>query len=293
MERIQSAIEKARAAREAARDAAGSAPGAAAPAAAPAEVLSAGRAESSPAPVNPAQEVEAAWAALSPLAPDTRLLREKRVVAMTGGQESVPFDVLRTKVLQQMRSHGWRRLAITSPSPACGKSTIALNLALSLARQPELRVILVELDLRRPSLSAMLGVRGRKGFSQVLEERADFAEVAQRHGTGLALALNEGSVRNPAELLHGRNVGSVLERIEARYAPDIMIFDMPPLLVSDDTMAFMHHVDAALLIAGAETTTIKEIDSCERELASQTNVMGVILNKCQFMGQEYGYGYYG
>lgn len=285
MERIQSAIEKARAAREAAR-------GTSLPEVKPAVVS----AEAKPAPVaapDPAQEVAAAWAALPVFTPDAALLRNNRIVAFAGGHEAVPFDVLRTKVIQQMRTNGWRRLAITSPTPACGKSTIALNLAFSLSRQAELKIILAELDLRRPSLAAMLGVHGRKGFAQVLDDRADFAEVGQRYGAGLALALNEGPVRNPAELLHGRNVTSALERIEARYAPDFTVFDMPPLLVSDDTMAFMGHVDAVLLIAGAETTTIKEIDSCERELASQTNVMGVVLNKCQFMGQEYGYSYYG
>ena len=72
-----------------------------------------------------------------------------------------------------------------------------------------------------------------------------------------------------------------------------MLFDLPPMLVSDDTMAFVGHVDAVLLIAAAEATTIKEVDSCERELASQTNVMGVVLNKCRYMGPEYGYSYYG
>ena len=65
------------------------------------------------------------------------------------------------------------------------------------------------------------------------------------------------------------------------------------MLVSDDTMAFVGQVDAVLLIAAAEATTVKEIDACERELDSQTNVMGVVLNKCHYMGAEYGYSYYG
>ena len=71
-----------------------------------------------------------------------------------------------------------------------------------------------------------------------------------------------------------------------------MIFDMPPMLVSDDAMAFFPNVDAVILVAAAETTKIKEVDSCERDIASQTNVMGVILNKCRYMGPEYGYNYY-
>lgn len=285
MEKIQSAIEKARAARDATTAGAQAAPPPAAtrdaPAVPPAEVATASDAAT------------AAWAALPAFSADAARLRAGRIVAFAGGAETVTFDVMRTKVIQQMRANGWRRLAITSPTPSCGKSTIALNLAFSLARQKELRTILAELDLRRPALAKMLGLRGRAGFSQVLEGKADFADSAQRHGEGLALALNDGPVRNPAELLQASPVSGALAAIEALYAPDIMLFDMPPMLVSDDAMAFMGHVDAVLLVAAAETTTVKEVDACERELASQTNVMGVVLNKCRYMGAEYGYSYYG
>lgn len=277
MEKIQSAIEKARAARGTAG------PEAMAPQAAPA----------APAPT-PAQEIAAAWAALQSFGADNPArLRRNRIVSLAGGKDAVSFDMMRTKVIQQMRANGWKRLAITSPTPACGKSTIALNLAFSLARQTEMRTILGELDLRRPSLAKMLGIAGRPAFAGVLEGQTDFASVALRHGEGLALAVNDSAVRNPAELLQSSSVAPALTALEARYAPDLMLFDMPPMLVSDDVMAFMGHVDAVLLIAAAETTTTKEIDACERELASQTNVMGVVLNKCQFMGKDYGYGYYG
>ena len=280
MEKIQSAIDKARAARTAVTSAAPSG----APAGAQADSASPQPAVSDPA---------AAWAALQPYTPDLPRLLAQRVVALGGGKAVVPFDMMRTKVIQQMRANGWRRLAITSPTAFCGKSTIALNLAFSLARQTELRTVLGELDLRRPTLAKMLGTRSRAGFARVLEGRADFADVALRYSDGLALALNDVPVRNPAELLHGSTVSTTLAAIDAHYVPDLMIFDMPPMLVSDDVMAFMGHVDAVLLIAAAETTTIKEIDACERELAAQTNVMGVVLNKCHYMGQEYGYSYYG
>ena len=289
MEKIQAAIEKARASRVP------TAPSAAPPAAEPlsatetAEIAFPEAASAQDA----ATQTASAWADLLPYQVDAARLRAARVVSFAGGAEAVAFDMMRTKVIQQMRANGWRRLAITSPTPSCGKSTIALNLAFSLARQREQRTILAELDLRRPTLAKMLGIAGRTPFAQVLEGRADFADVALRHGDGLALAVNEGAVRNPAELLHGSAVSGALAAIEARYAPDILLFDMPPMLVSDDVMAFMGHVDAVLLIAAAETTTIKEIDACERELASQTNVMGVVLNKCQFMGKDYGYNYYG
>ena len=296
MEKIQAALEKARLARNA-----GPVPANPIPASAPSVVSSV----ASSAPPVDRVDPALAWAALPPCQPDPARLVRHRIVAFASGAQAVPFDMMRTKVIQQMRAHGWKRLAITSPTPACGKSTIALNLAFSLARQSETRTILAEIDLRRPTLGAILGltrggktkgggarIEGRPGFAEVLAGRADFADVALRHGEGLAFAVNDGPVHGPAELLHGSAVAPALAAIEARYAPDLMLFDMPPMLISDDVMAFLTHVDAVLLIAGAETTTIKQIDACERELAAQTNVMGVVLNKCNYMGPEPGYSYY-
>lgn len=292
MEKIQSAIEKARAARNTIEPApAAVSPGVSAGSA----VVSPAGPSTEPSATEPsaAQARAAAWAALKPAGIDQTRLRRKRIVAFAGGADAVPFDMMRTKVLQQMRANGWKRLAITSPSPACGKSTIALNLAFSLARQAEMRTILAELDLRRPTLKTILGLRDTHSLSRVLEGGGDFADVALRYGEGLALAVNDGQVRQAAELLQSSSVPAVLAAIEARYTPDLMIFDMPPMLMSDDVMGFMGQVDAVLLVAAAETTTTKEIDACERELAAQTNVMGVVLNKCHFMGREYGYSYYG
>lgn len=274
MEKIQHAIAKARAARE------GLPPVVAAPAA------------SVEAPVS-VPDVAAAWAALTPLTLKARAMARARIVAFAGGREAVPFDVMRTKLLQQMRANNWRRLAITSPTAACGKSMITVNLALSLARQPELRTLVAELDLRRPSLARTLGIATPQNFANVLEGSSRFEDNARCFGGNLALATNQTAWRNPAELLHSSSVPAALADIETRYAPDLVIFDMPPMLVSDDTMAFMSQVDCVLLVAAAEASTIKEIDTCERELASQTNVMGVVLNKCRFMGPDYGYSYYG
>lgn len=276
MERIQSAIAKARAARETSQQ----------------EAPAGGGATMAP-PVAPSDSVATRWAALQPFTPDLRRLEQQRVYPRSGGPLASAFDVLRTRVLQQMQTNNWRRLAITSPTAGCGKSTVALNLAFSLARQPERRVILAELDLRRPSVAGILGIRDEVGFASVLEGRSDFAANARCHGGNLAVACNSGPGKNPSELLQASSVPTALARIEADYAPDIMLFDEPPMMVGDDVMAFTTHVDAVLIVAAAEETTTKQIDLCERELAQQTNIMGVVLNKCRYTEDvhDYSYGY--
>lgn len=306
MEKIQSAIAKARATRESrlSEEAvmAGAALPQAGPQAVPPEGLPlpeghpgghpggmAGAAAAEPAPRPGA--AEALWKALPLLKIDLGLMRRNRIAAFEGGREAATFDVMRTRLLQQMRANNWRRVAVTSPTPGCGKTTVSLNLAFSLARQSEQRMLLAEVDLRRPSLAKMLGMKAQHNFAEVLEGRAKFAENAMRYGSNLAIATNYGPHRNPAELLHGPTVGPALAAIEASYDPSVVIFDMPPMLVGDDALAFIGHVDCVLLVAAAEATTVEEVDTCERDLAAHTNVLGVVLNKCRYPDRRYGYSY--
>ena len=113
-----------------------------------------------------------------------------------------------------------------------------------------------------------------------------------RHGDNLAIATQSAASRRPAEILHSPATGAALDAIEAEYDPAVILCDLPPLFAGDDTMAVMGHMDAAIILAAAESTTIKEIDRCEREIAAQTNVIGVILNKCRFPDRRYGYSHY-
>ena len=211
-------------------------------------------------------------------------------IGLSGGRLLVP-GVIRAR--GRRRSNGWHRVAITSPGPACRKSTVALNLAFSLGRQPDLRTILCEMDLRRPSLARLLGLRTKHSFARVLEGAAPLSTQALRHGPNLAIASQTSPARRPAELLHSPAVATVLDAIKTDWNPSVLIFDMPPMLANDDALAVMGQMDCALIIAAAESTTIAEIDRCEREIASQTNVLGVVLNKCRYMDQDYGYDYYG
>ena len=77
--------------------------------------------------------------------------------------------------------------------------------------------------------------------------------------------------------------------LKAAFAPDVLLYDLPPMLMSDDAMAFLPHLDAVLLVAGAEKSRLDEVDKCEQDLAENTNLLGVVLNMCRYMGEDYGY----
>lgn len=230
-----------------------------------------------------------AWEELPELALDIRHLARHRVVTPEAGAVALPFDMLRTRTMRQLQTNGWKRLAITSPRPGCGKSTLALNLAFALARQRQLRTIVVEVDMRRPSLARLLHRPpggAPRSVGDLLSGGAAFREVAVRHRGNVAFATSPGPVRNSADILLGEPVEEVLREIEDSYRPDIVLFDMPPLLATDDTLAFMQHMDCALIVASAGRSSLQEIDRCEREIAAQTEVLGVALNKCRYGGQS-------
>lgn len=231
------------------------------------------------------------WDMLAAFEPDPRHLERGLVHTLRPGPDAKPFDIMRTKLLHQMHSNGWRRVAFASPDSGCGKTMIVLNLALSMARQSDLFTMAVELDMRRPAMARTLGLRTDYQFSEVLAGRAAAADHLARVGPNLALATNHRAEPSAAELLASTGAGQALDRVEADFTPDVMLFDLPPLLMTDDAMAFMDQIDCVLLVAAAERTTMAEITRCAEDLAARCNFLGVILNKCRFLAKQEGYGY--
>lgn len=266
MERLQAAIEKARTRRQ-----------------------DAPKRASVTQPDSPQAGVETAWNSLASFAVHGSKLRKNRLVAFESGADAGPYDMLRTRMLQQAQKNNWRRIAIVSPHSGCGKTTTAANLVFSFSRQKDMRCIILDLDLRRVGLGKVLDQKTKYGMADVLERRVSFADHALRYGTNVAVGLNNAPASNPSELLQSAQTRDVLAEIEAAYQPKLMIFDMPPLMSSDDNYGFLKNVDCALIMAEADNTTIEQVDQAERQVAELTNVMGVVLNKCRYNDGVYGY----
>ena len=152
-------------------------------------------------PQRPSQ-VGPAWAELAAFEPEPRLLARNHIVTFEDVDPAHShFDILRTKVLRTMQRGGWTSLGITSPTSGCGKTTLALNLAFSLAHQPDMRTVLVELDLRRPSMARQIGLKAPQSMAGVLQGTRGVVESFVRYGDNLAIGTNAQSVRDSAELL--------------------------------------------------------------------------------------------
>lgn len=230
------------------------------------------------------------WAELEAFSPDPAVMRTNRIVTFERRDPvHATFDMMRTKALRMMRDKGWTTLGITSPTAGCGKTTVGLNLAFSLAHQPDMRSMLMDLDLRRPAVARHLGLTTPQSMASVLQGNRSFAENFVRVGDNLAIGTSARGIRSASEILQHAATARVLADLKAQFQPDVLIYDLPPMLVSDDVMAFLPHLDCVLLVAAAERSRLDDIDKCEQELAEQTNVLGVILNKCRFPGEDYGY----
>ncbi len=235
------------------------------------------------------QEVQSGpWERLCPMEITEKTIRSHRLVAYRSGPDAAPFDLLRTRILQQAKSHDWTRVALISPEPGTGKSTLTANVAFSLGRRTDLRSMVFDLDLRRAGLSRNLAQSRGHSMADVLAGEIGFVAHGVRYGDNVAFGLNDGPVRNPSEILQSSKATEILDGIQADFQPDIMLFDLPPLMASDEALGFLGNVDCALLLAEAGKTTPDQIDVAERQLGELTNVMGVVLNKCRYASETYG-----
>lgn len=229
------------------------------------------------------------WDALGSYDPDPAVLRANRVITLNAQAEANPFDVLRTKVFLLMQQKGWTRLAITSPNKSCGKTTTACNLALGFSRQREVKSMLFDVDLRRPAIATLLGCKPKHDIKSLLLGEVSPQEQILRLRNNVGISMAQRPVADPTQLLLSPKTGLVLDQLQEDFAPDIMMFDLPPMLVTDDTRAILKNVDCALIVARADETKMSQLDVCEREVGEMTNVLGVVLNDCRHMGGENEY----
>ncbi len=189
------------------------------------------------------------------------------------------FDMLRTRLSRMLAEQGWNRIAVASPTRGCGATFSAVNLALSFARLPSNRAVLMDLNQRRPSAAKMLGVRGHGDMRGFLAGLAPVQDHIVRLGDRLAAGFTQTPDPEAATLLHGDHAAVALGAMMDQLTPDILICDLPPVLECDDLLAILPQVDGVLLVADGYQTRPEHIDACERQLSGQTRVLGVALNQ--------------
>jgi len=170
-----------------------------------------------------------------------------------------------------------RLLAVVSAQPGEGKSTVAANLAASLARNQK-RVVLVDADVRRPSQHRAFGVANHPGLTSVLEGHATLAEALVADVTPNVTLLPGGPAANTPAALIANRLEAVLD--ELRSAFDYVVIDTPPLLGFSDGLSVAHFADATLLVARAAKTPRDQVAFALHQLRRvRARIIGLVLNQ--------------
>ena len=191
------------------------------------------------------------------------------------------FDLLRTRLRQTVKQHGWTNIAVASPTRGCGNTFAAVNLAMSLSRVPSSRTVLMDFNLRNPGIAEAFDMDGRGAIKDYLNGTKPMVRHMARVSDTLAVGLNSEPDANAAETLQDPATLHTLERMRKTLRPEIVLYDMPPLLVHDDVAAFLPQLDGVLLVSDGTQTMAKHIKECERILAGQVPLLGVILNRAR------------
>ncbi len=224
---------------------------------------------------------------------DPKILEKNRILFDRSNDRALAaYKLLRTQIEQRMLARNWSTLAITSPGPDHGKSLTSINLAISLARTHHHTVLLVDLDLRKPTIHRYFGFTPKKGIHEVLMEKVPLSEILFNPGIErLVVAPGHDTVFNSSEILASPDMRDFVHEVKHRYPARYVIFDLPPVLATDDAMAFSPYVDTTLLVLEDGVTTKDQLKQT-MEMLKGVNIIGTVLNKSENMKGSYYYYYY-
>ncbi|MBX7355404.1 CpsD/CapB family tyrosine-protein kinase [Clostridium chauvoei] len=200
------------------------------------------------------------------------------------------YRTLRTNIQYSSFDKEYKAIVITSSEPGEGKSTTSANLALSLA-QGEKKVVLIDCDLRKPSIHKKFKVSNATGLSDVLIGKERLSNTLKRHGENL-LILPSGKIPpNPSEMLSSKAMSNLLEELKEDF--DYIIIDTPPIQAVTDSQILSTKVDGTLLVIRAKETKRESVHNAVNLLKKvNAHIMGTVLNGVDNDSGNYYY-YYG
>jgi capsular exopolysaccharide synthesis family protein len=210
----------------------------------------------------------------------------------SGCHASESFKMLRAKILTRDVVSRPRAILVTSPEPLDGKTTVAANIAISIAQGINEYVMLVDCDLRKPSLARYLGLDTHKGgISEYLESGTLVAPYLVKTSLSKLTVLPGGTTPpNPSELLSSQKMRLLVEELKNRYEDRYVIFDATPAQFAAETAFLTSIVDAVLLVVRAGKTAKKSILQAMENI-DQSKIIGVVFNASNASAIDYGHYY--
>ena len=222
---------------------------------------------------------------------------EPRLVSITQPHSSYceEYRSLRTQILHKSQRQKLQSIVVASVNPSEGKTVTALNLSWLLAQTDEVNCLIIDADLRMPSLTDYLGIETDKGLSDILTGNGSFQDsIVKLQPSGLHLLPGGEQRSDVAELISGPKFREILR--EAREMFDYVLIDAPPLGIFTDATVLINQADGAVLVVRAGRTKYSAVDRILEGLPKE-RMLGVVLNQSEEVMTEtnygYGYGYYG
>ncbi len=222
---------------------------------------------------------------------DPGLAEENRIVTLSGknAQVAEQYRMLRTQVLRKTEGEGDNCLMVTSSVAGEGKTTTAINLAIAIAQEVHKTVLLVDADLRAPSIHKYLGLTPEKGLVHNLLDDVPLEEILVRTGVEkLTFLPAGGSLPNSTEILRSPRMQRLIQEVKERYRDRYVIFDTTPLLATADAMVLSHFMDGVIMVVQGEKTSRNDLAKSLSHLAG-CNILGMVMNNLSIMEKPYYY----
>ena len=211
--------------------------------------------------------------------PNALTLEKNRILNHTSKEEVVqPYKVFRTRLLQILKDKNWSSIAVVSPTKNDGKTTVAINLAISIGNSLKNNAVLLDLDLLIPSIHSRYGYRPSCGLEDYFENDMPLSEILiSPDMERLFIAPSTRPLRDSSELITTSKGAELITEAKSLSLDSVVIVDLPPVLVSDDAISFLPHIDAVLLVVREGKTSKTDIERTQEMLAS-VNIAGVVVN---------------
>jgi protein-tyrosine kinase len=214
--------------------------------------------------------------------PSHEVFEKNRIVTFSNDAVSINhYNILRTHILKRIVDENRNAIMVTSPIKGEGKTTTAINIALSIAREVHKTALLVDMNLQHPKVHEYLGIGNEEGLTDHLLKGEPLSRLLINPGLDKMVVLPAGEpIKDSAEILGSRRVRDLVRELKSRYRHRFVIFDCPHLLNMPDSMVFSSLVDGIILVVEAGRTTREDIKKALVLLEGQ-EVLGIVLNKMQ------------
>jgi len=206
---------------------------------------------------------------------------------------SEQFRKLRTHLLRLSLSRPVRTIMVTSATQSEGKSFVSANLAIGIANDLQLQALLVDCDLRNPTVSPMFGLGDTRGLSDYLIGEEDISNfLIKTELEKLSLIPGGTMPDNPVEIIGSRRMASMVEELKARYENRFIIFDSTPLLATAEPGVLAKLVDGIIIVVRAGQTPRETVQQALGSLDKE-KILGVVLNRVDFKSSALFNRYFG